>query len=73
MLDLSSAVFFSTFLKKIFQDYYQSDVQFESRTGPKFCRARTGSNLFPNVTSRHNFHFQTFCIGCALLNYVSIV
>ena len=38
--------------KKLFQEHYQSVKQFESRSGPTFCRSWSGSKLFAKVISR---------------------
>ena len=50
---LSSAFFFS---KSIFSLFFFKNItsvkQFESRSGPTFCRAWSGSKLFAKVTSR---------------------
>ena len=43
--------YFFMHLIKFFQKYHQSVSQFESRSGPKFCRALSGSKLFANVVS----------------------
>ena len=46
-------IFFkSYFFKNIFQEYHQCVKQFGSRSGPKFCRAWSGSKLFAKVISR---------------------
>ena len=51
MLLLSSADFFKiNFFKKFFQEHYQSDKQFESRSG--LTLQRFGSKLFAKVISR---------------------
>ena len=38
--------------KKILQEYHQSAKQFESRSGPTFCRVWSGSKLFAKFISR---------------------
>ena len=40
--------------EKIFQEYHQSVKQFGSRSGPTFCRARSGSKLFAKIISRRH-------------------
>ena len=38
------------FFKKFFQEHYQSVKRFVSRSGPTFCRSRSGSKLFAKVS-----------------------
>ena len=40
------------FFEKFFQEHYQSDKQFGSRSGPTFWRSCSGSKLFAKVISR---------------------
>ena len=44
--------FSNNFFKNIFQEYYQSNIKFGSRSGRTFCRALSVSKLFAKVISR---------------------
>ena len=65
---LSSADFFKIdFFKKKFQEHYQSVKQFGPRSGPTFCRSRSGSKLFAKVISRQ----QNLPLAGKELRYIS--
>ena len=40
------------FFKKLFQEHFQSVKWFGSRSGPTFCRSRSGSKLLTKIISR---------------------
>ena len=42
------------FFEKFFQEFHQSVKQFGSRSGPMFCRAKSGSKLFVTLISRRH-------------------
>ena len=64
---LSSVDFFKiNFFEKFFQKYHQSVKQFESRSGPTFCWASSGSKMFAKVFSRRHLLF------CCLLIFFKI-
>ena len=44
-----------SFFEKFLQDYHQSSKQFVSRSGPTFCRARSGSKMFAKVISSQHW------------------
>ena len=52
-----------------FFQYHQSVKQFGSRSGPTFCRARSGSKLFAKVNSRQ----QKSPLACKELNTKQLV
>ena len=50
-----SSIFLYFFSKKIFQEHHQSVKQFESRPGPTFCKAWSGTKLIAKVISRRHY------------------